>query len=114
VAGRATGGNELRAFLNDGAQDRPVKNKQLIGVVDGVNTSFLTFDDRVVPGSLVVTVDLAQVPATLNDPVMGIIIVTTTPPAQQTTVRGHVLLSVFPRRGIGTSRCATRAERFRV
>ena len=38
---------DLRKFLNDGPLDRPVKNKQVIGVVDGSNKEFMTWDDRI-------------------------------------------------------------------
>ncbi len=92
-----TARNELRAFLNDGPQDRPVKAKILIGPVDGVNTVFFTFDDRLVTGSLVVSIDYVDLPGaqvTLNDPVFGKITLTT-PPAAQTTVRGRYFFQFF-------------------
>lgn len=85
---------DLRRFVSDGPQDRPVKLKQIVGVVNGVNKTFLIFDDRILPGSLVVTVDDAVVSATLTDPVTGIF-ETDTPPPVGSTVRAAYYFQYF-------------------
>lgn len=63
--------DDLRRYVNDGAQDRPIKQKLVFGAVNGQNTKFTTFDDRLVASSFVATVDFVPVTATLDDPVMG-------------------------------------------
>ncbi len=88
---------DLRRFLNDGPQDRPVKSKQLFGTVDGVNKQFIAWEDRLVPGSVVVSVnltDLAPGGWTETDPVMGIITLTAAPAAQQ-IVRARYFFQYF-------------------
>jgi hypothetical protein len=85
---------DLRRFVSDGPQDRPVKLKQVVGVVDGVNTTFTLFDDRIVPGSLTVSVDYTTVGATLVDPVLGLV-VTDTPPPVGSTVRAAYYFQYF-------------------
>ena len=66
--------DELRAFLNDGLTDRPVKGKKLVGTANGTNTLFFAFDDRIVestPPSVFVSVNGVDVTFTLDDPIMG-------------------------------------------
>lgn len=74
----ATAASDLRTYLNDNPTDRPIKQKIAIGEVDGYNINYFTFDDRLVAGTLGVTIDfiaaaLATPPrtVTLLDPVMG-------------------------------------------
>src|SRR5512147_374498 len=74
----ATAASDLRTYLNDNPTDRPIKQKIAIGEVDGYNINYFTFDDRLVAGTLSVTIDfiaaaLATPPrtVTLLDPVMG-------------------------------------------
>ncbi len=87
--------DELRAFLNDGPVDRPVKSKIVIGVVDGVNKIYYTFDDRVVSGTLVPTIDgVDQSAFTLDDPILGKFTFTTAPVAQS-TVRARYYYQFF-------------------
>lgn len=90
----ATAVAETRAFLNDGPQDKPVKRKQLIGNVNGVNTQFQTWEDRLVPGSMLVFVDFTQVPATEIDDVQGVIQLATAPAPGQ-VVRGRYYYQFF-------------------
>src|SRR5215467_6510349 len=76
----------LRTFINDGPQDRAVKGKQVFGPVDGTNTQFITWEDRLVPGTLVVSINLTDVPAnqvTEVDDVMGIFTLAQAPAPQQ-------------------------------
>ena len=73
---------DLRRFVNDGPTDRPIKTKQVIGLVNGVNQEFLTFEDRIVVGTLRVTVDfvpLAPAAVSLVDPVLGMFTLATAP-----------------------------------
>lgn len=50
--------DELRRFLNDGPVDRPVKAKKpAVGAVNGVNATFILWEERLVPGTLNVTVN---------------------------------------------------------
>jgi hypothetical protein len=79
----ATGVAELRIFLNDGPTDRPVKRKNLVGNANAVNTIFETFEDRIVPGTLVASVDFTDVPSTLIDPLFGLVQLATPPNAGQ-------------------------------
>lgn len=94
----ATAIGELRTFLNDGPQDRPIKSKQLVGPVDGVNTTFETFDDRLVSGTLVVTFNYASVPGgtvvTVLDAVLGLITIVPAP-ASGITVRARYYYQYF-------------------
>src|SRR5262245_60137595 len=73
---------DLRRFLNDGPYDKPVKGKKVLGDADGVKSEFVTFDDRLVPDTLVVTILGNEVPAeqvTVTDLLQGRF--TTAPPA---------------------------------
>jgi len=63
--------HDLRVFLSDQENDKPVKSKAVVGRVDGVNRAFHTWDDRLVVGTLAVTVNDSVVPITLADPMMG-------------------------------------------
>lgn len=88
---------DLRTFLNDGPQDRPVKGKQVFGPVDGTNRQFITWEDRLVAGTLVVSVNLTDLtPADYQeiDDVMGIFTLTTAPAAQQ-IVRARYFFQYF-------------------
>ena len=87
----------LRTFVNDGPQDRPVKGKQVFGSVDGTNRQFITWEDRLVPGTLVVSINLTDIPAvqvTETDNVMGLFTLTTAPAAQQ-IVRARYYFQYF-------------------
>jgi hypothetical protein len=87
--------NDLRRFLNDGPLDRPVKNKQVVGIVDGSNKEFMTWDDRVVPDSLVATVNFEPVAvATFDDPIMGVFTLESAPAAQK-VVRARYYFQFF-------------------
>lgn len=69
----------------------------LVGVVDGANRTFFTFEDRLVPGSLVPSIDYADVTAgqwTEVDPVIGEIQLTTPPTAGQ-SVRARYFCRYF-------------------
>lgn len=90
----ATAIADLRTFLNDGPTDRPVKQKQLVGEVDGTNAEFFAWEERVVPGTLSVTVDFTPVAATLTDPVMGLVTLASPPPGGS-TVRGRYYYQYF-------------------
>jgi len=90
----ATAISDLRTFLSDGPTDRPVKQKKLVGECDGTNTEFFAWEERVVPGSLVVNVDFTPVAATLTDPVMGLITLAS-PPAGGSTVRARYYYQYF-------------------
>lgn len=73
--------SDLRAFLNDGPVDKLVKQKALIGEVNGTNAVFMTFEDRLT-SVVKITVDFVDQGAgfTLTDPIQGFIQLTTPPP----------------------------------
>src|SRR5262245_2091787 len=88
---------ELRAFLNDGPVDRPVKSKQVVGQVDGSNTIFMTWEDRVLPGTLIPSINFVDVAAsgyTELDPLMGRFQLATAPQLGS-TVRAHYYFQYF-------------------
>lgn len=88
---------ELRAFLNDGPQDRPVKNKLVIGAVDGVNQVFFTFDDRIVAGTIAFSFDFVEQPSgiiTDSDLVQGRFVLTP-PPPENVGVRARYYWQLF-------------------
>jgi hypothetical protein len=85
---------DLRRFLHDGPQDRLVKQKIVVGAVDGVNTQFFTFEDRIIAPSLIVTVDFTPVTVTVDDPITGEFH-TDSPPARDTTVRAQYFFQYF-------------------
>lgn len=96
--------DDLRRFVNDGPLDRPVKRKQVIGRVDGVNTNFMTWDDRIIDTSLQVSVDdapylVAQI--VVDDPILGTFhLIPATggqvvPPPLQSTVRAAYFFQYF-------------------
>lgn len=85
---------DLRVFLNDGPQDRLVKQKLVVGAIDGVNTQFFTFEDRIIGSTLVVTVSFVPVPVTVNDEVTGEFR-TDTPPDRDSTVRAQYFYRYF-------------------
>lgn len=96
-ASAAAAREDLRVFVNDGPQDRPFKGKMLLGVVDGTNREFLTFEDRLVPGSLVPSIDYAELPAgqwSEVDPVIGHIQLAAAPTAGQ-SVRARYYCRYF-------------------
>lgn len=63
---------ELRTLLSDGPQDKRVHQKRVLGIIDGTNRAFKTFETRIVSGTLAVTVDAVAVPSvTLSDAVTG-------------------------------------------
>lgn len=86
--------NDLRRFLNDGPQDRLVKQKIVIGAIDGSNTEFFTFEDRIVDTSLVVTVNFTPVTAVVDDAVQGLFH-TAVPPVIDDTVRARYFYQYF-------------------
>lgn len=90
----ATAVAQLRTYLSDGPTDRPIKLKTLIGEADGANVEFLAFEERVVDGTLTVTVNFTPVAATLTDPIMGVITLAQAPPAGA-TVRGRYYFQYF-------------------
>jgi len=90
----ATAVSELRTYLSDGPVDRPVKQKGLIGLVDGTNTEFFVFEERVVVGTLVVTVDFTPVAAVLSDAVLGLVTLPT-PPQNGSKVRARYYYQYF-------------------
>lgn len=85
---------DLRTFLHDGPKDRLVKQKLVVGAIDGVNTEFFTFEDRLVSGTLVVTVDFNSVAVTVDDLITGEFHTTTAPP-QDSTVRARYFFQYF-------------------
>jgi len=96
--------DDLRRFVNDGPLDRPVKRKQVIGRVDGINTNFMTWDDRIIPTTLLVSVDDAPYAASqvvVDDPILGTfhLIVSAGPPVAppplQSTVRAAYYFQYF-------------------
>ncbi len=90
----ATAVAETRVFLNDGPLDKPVKRKQLVGNANGANTLFQTWEERLVPGSMVVTVDFTQVASTEIDLVQGLIQLAVAPTPGQ-VVRGRYYYQFF-------------------
>lgn len=86
--------SDLRTFLHDGPLDRLVKQKMVVGAIDGVNTQFFTFEDRIIGSSLIVTVDFVPVSFTLDDNITGEFH-TTVPPAMNTTVRAQYFYQYF-------------------
>ncbi len=88
---------DLRRFVNDSPQDRPIKRKQVVGRIDGVNVDFMTWDDRLIDGTLVITVDDAKLPPAqvlIDDLILGTFHLDTAP-AQQTTVRASYFFQFF-------------------
>lgn len=87
--------DDLRRFLSDGPQDRPVKRKPVVGPVDGLNTTFYAFDDRLLDGTLTVSYDeVDQVGTVLSDAMNGLFTVTAAP-AAFTTVRARYYFQYF-------------------
>jgi hypothetical protein len=96
--------DDLRRFVNDGPVDRPVKRKQVIGRVDGINTNFMTWDDRVIGSTLIVSVDDAPYAAAqvvVDDPILGTFHLVASagppvaPPPLQSTVRAAYYFQYF-------------------
>ncbi len=93
----ATARLDLRRFLNDGPKDRFIKQKGIapVGAIDGANTTFFTFEDRLVVGTLVVFVNGAVASGvTLVDAVQGQFTVTPAP-AAQSTIRASYFFQYF-------------------
>lgn len=83
---------DLRRFLNDGPTDRPVKGKPVVGRIDGINTDFITWDDRLVDGTLRVMDNNLFLPDTavaLVDPILGEFTITPAP------ATNHTILGVY-------------------
>jgi hypothetical protein len=96
--------DDLRRFVNDGSVDRPVKRKQVIGRVDGVNANFMTWDDRIIGPSLIVSVDdapYAPAQVVVDDPILGTFHLIASagppvaPPPLQSTVRAAYYFQYF-------------------
>lgn len=86
---------DLRVFLHDGPNDRFVKQKIVAGAVDGANTEFFTFEDRILNDArFQVTVDFQLVAAVIDDAIEGRLH-TTLPPAEGTTVRARYFFQYF-------------------
>lgn len=84
-ASLAAATSDLRTFCNDGPQDHLSKSKIIVGPIDGVNTTFFTYEDRIVTTLLPVTVsqDYVDLPAsnvTVLDNILGMIQVSPAPP----------------------------------
>jgi hypothetical protein len=87
--------DDLRSFLRDGPRDRFVKQKMVVGAVDGVNAEFYTFEDRIIDDvNFVITVDFLPVAAVLQDSIEGRFI-TTAPPPENSTVRARYYFQYF-------------------
>lgn len=89
--------DELRRFVSDGPQDKPVKDKLVIGRADGVNQRFYTFEERLVSGSIVFSFDGVEQPAGViadQDLVMGRFTLTPAPPAN-TEIRARYYWQLF-------------------
>lgn len=96
--------DDLRRFVNDGPRDRPVKRKQVIGRVDGINVHYMTWDDRIIANTLQVSLnDVAYDPSqvVVDDSLMGMFHLVESPgppvvpaPAQQ-TVRAAYYFQYF-------------------
>lgn len=84
----------LRTFLHDGPKDRLVKQKMVVGAVDGVNKDYFTFEDRLIDGTLVVTVNFDVVTATVTDLIAGEFTCDTAPPIDA-TVRARYYFQFF-------------------
>ncbi len=61
-ASLAAATSDLRTFVNDGPVDRLVKEKVVIGATNGVNTTYMTWEDRIIGATLVVTIDYVPYP----------------------------------------------------
>lgn len=67
----------------------------VVGAVDGVNTEFYTFEDRVIDDvNFVVTVDFLPVAAALDDPIEGRFHTTVAPP-ESSTIRARYYYQYF-------------------
>ena len=87
----------LRAFLDDGPTDRPIKAKQVRGTVDGVNQTFTTWEDRLVVNTLVASIDDVDQPGgslTVLELIMGRFSLTPAPPTGS-VVRAHYYFQYF-------------------
>ncbi len=88
---------DFRIFLNDGPTDHPVKGKGLVGRVDGTNRDFVTWDDRLIDGTVKVVVNGAFVDpdkVEVVDPVAGELRLQTAPPPTA-VVRGMYYFNFF-------------------
>lgn len=88
---------DLREFTHDGPQDRPFKDKQLLGTVGNDNLVFYTWEDRLVPGTFVPSVDytdLASGQWVETDAMIGKITLTTAP-LRGSVVRGRYFVRYF-------------------
>lgn len=85
---------DLRRFLNDGPADRPIKDKALVGRVDGLNRRFQTYEDRIVDGTFQALVNQESVTSAAVDLVMGLFDLTVAP-AEGTQVRARYYYQLF-------------------
>lgn len=97
---------DLRRFVNDGPSDRPIKRKQVIGRVDGINVNYITWDDRIIDTTLQVSLDDAPYDPSqvvVDDAILGRFhLITTTvsntpqvPAPAQSTLRASYFFQYF-------------------
>lgn len=73
-ADAVTARNDLRSFVRDNVTDRPVKNKLVLGPIDGVNPVFYTYEERIVAGTILFSYDYVEQPGSViaaQDLIMG-------------------------------------------
>lgn len=75
----ATGITELRQLLSDSAERKRATKKQIIGKIDGENTTFTTYDKNIFEDTLQVFVNDVEVDASLDDEIAGQIILASAP-----------------------------------
>jgi len=93
---------DLQRFVNDGPLDRFVKEKIVVNPADGVNTTFLVWDERLIGSTLVVSLDFVPVLfSSITQPLdsNGINITgqftLATPPPQGTGIRASYFFQFF-------------------
>ncbi len=89
--------DELRRFVADGPQDKPIKDKLIVGTADGVRQKFFTFEERIVAGSIVFSfAGVEQPPGIIADQdlVMGRFTLAPAPPAN-TEIRARYYWQLF-------------------
>ncbi len=70
---------ELRQLLSDGETDKRSTKKKLLGNIDGVNTTFTTYDKHIIEDTLEVFINDNVVTASLTDPNSGEVELTSAP-----------------------------------
>lgn len=70
---------ELRQLLSDSEFHKKVSKKKLIGAIDGENTSFITYDKRILSDSFQAFVNNIAVDSTVEDEVKGEITLSSAP-----------------------------------